>query len=220
MDWSREDGLASALTGLLSSGLSGIPVMHSDAGGYTSVSPGAGLGWQRSPELLCRWLELNAWSALLRTHEGNQPGVNAQSDSTLLTQGCTDRAARIFAALFDYRRELLQQAHAKGWPVVRHPLLHFPADPVVAVLTDQFMLGADFWIAPVLQPGQTRRRVYLPKGHWVELWTGRVRGTPVRGEWFEAEAPLGSPPVFYRLGAPAGEALRQRLQALPVWPPR
>ncbi|MGV3527031.1 MAG: alpha-glucosidase [Candidatus Sericytochromatia bacterium] len=219
VDWSPEDGLGSALTGLLSSGLSGIPVMHSDAGGYTSVSPGAGLGWRRSPELLCRWLEMNAWTAWLRTHEGNQPWVNAQSDSSALTRGCTDRAARIFAALFAYRRELLVEAHERGWPVVRHPLLHFPTDREAAALSDQFMLGADFWVAPILQPGQTRRRVYLPKGHWVELWSGRVRGTPHRGEWFEAEAPLGSPAVFYRLGSPAGAALRAQLQQLPLWPP-
>lgn len=36
--WDMFDGLASAVTGLLSSGLSGMALTHSDLGGYTSLS--------------------------------------------------------------------------------------------------------------------------------------------------------------------------------------
>ena len=37
MTWDGDDGLASAIVGLLSSGLSGYSLVHSDIGGYTAV---------------------------------------------------------------------------------------------------------------------------------------------------------------------------------------
>lgn len=210
VSWDAHDGLQSALTGLLSGGLSGIAVNHSDAGGYTSV---AELGLTRSRELLFRWLELNTFSALLRTHEGNQPAANAQIYDDAETLAFFDRCARMYAALFSERQRLLDQASTRGWPLVRHPLLYYGADPVVRQLSDQFMLGDQFMLAPVLQPGQRVRRLYLPAGQWVHLWSQRVYGHPVRGSWVQVEAPLGAPPLFYPLGSARGQALYQQLAA-------
>lgn len=210
VSWDAHDGLQSALTGLLSGGLSGIAVNHSDAGGYTSV---AGLGLTRSRELLFRWLELNTFSAVLRTHEGNEPAANAQIYDDAETLAFFDRCARIYAALFSERQRLLDQASTRGWPVVRHPLLHYGNDPVVRQLKDQLMLGDQFMLAPVLQPGQRQRRLYLPAGQWVHLWSQRVYGHPARGTWLQVSAPLGSPPLFYPLGSASGQALYQQLAA-------
>jgi len=65
--WDEYDGLRSALHGLVSSGFSGIALNHSDTGGYTSLSKW-GYGFTREPELLQRWVEMNAFTAVLRTH--------------------------------------------------------------------------------------------------------------------------------------------------------
>ncbi len=46
---------------------------------------------------------------------------------------------------------------------MRHGLLTHPADPRAVRADDQFMFGPDLLAAPVLAPGATRRRLYLPR---------------------------------------------------------
>ena len=43
----------------------------------------------------------------------------------------------------------------------------FPGDERCYRLDDQYMFGSDILFAPILNPGQTEREVYLPKGKWV-----------------------------------------------------
>ncbi len=209
--WDKYDGLASSVRGLLSSGLSGIALNHSDAGGYTSVAQPIIGGFTRSPELLKRWLETNMFTAILRTHEGNQPELNAQIYSNDDQLRFFDRCARIYATLFDYRKTLFQEAHARGWPVVRHMLLHYPADVQAHKTEDQFMLGSELLIAPVLTPEAQTREVYLPAGKWVHLWSGKTLGHSTQNQRLRIPAPLGYPPVFYPQGSAVGAALRAQL---------
>lgn len=211
VDWSPEDGLGSAVTALISSGLSGIALNHSDVGGYTSiVQPVLQPGWRRSGELLQRWSEMAAFTPVFRSHEGNQPEVNAQIYDTAQLRAYAQQA-RVFAALFDYRKRLFQEASSKGWPLVRHPLLHFPYDLQVQKLKDQFMLGEALMVAPILKPGQRFRRVYLPAGQWTHLWSGLIMGQADQGSWVKVPAPLGQTPVFYPVGHPVGQELTKKL---------
>ena len=71
----------------------------------------------------------------------------------------------------------------------------------------EYRLGRHLIVAPVTEPGATRWEVYLPRGRWVDLWTGRAVEGP---EVALSEAPLTQIPVFIR----AGEAgsLRGELQ--------
>lgn len=68
VSWQTNDGIKSSVVGLLSSGISGIPFNHSDIGGYCGVDMPF-LKYKRSEELLLRWMELNAFSVVFRTHE-------------------------------------------------------------------------------------------------------------------------------------------------------
>jgi Glycosyl hydrolases family 31 len=62
------------------------------------------------------------------------------------------------------------EAHEKGYPLW-HPLpFQFPEDPECARHADEFMLGDEMLVAPVVTPGNTRR-VYLPQGIWTNLET-------------------------------------------------
>mmetsp|Transcript_29189 Transcript_29189/g.47342 ORF Transcript_29189/g.47342 Transcript_29189/m.47342 type:complete len:105 (+) Transcript_29189:1-315(+) len=63
------------------------------------------------------------------------------------------------------------------------------------------MLGASLYVAPVMQPGVTTARVYLPPGSWGHMWTGLTR-TVKTGGYFEVPAPIGEPPVFYSIQCP------------------
>jgi alpha-glucosidase (family GH31 glycosyl hydrolase) len=211
VSWDEHDGIKSAVTGLLSSGLSGYAFEHTDIGGYTAIDHPL-LKYHRSKELLMRWIELAAFTTVFRTHEGNKPEVNHQIYSDGETLRHFSRFARVYAAWKPYRTELVTEAAETGLPVVRHPFMHYPEDSEVYGLDYQFMVGADFMVAPVLDPGEEEVEVYLPAGRWVHLWTGKEYGSPEEGVYETVYAPLGEPAVFYKEGSEAGRRFREELE--------
>lgn len=78
VDYSEEDGLLSVFDAYLSSSYTGLPMIHSDAGGYTSVKKPIIKNYIRDTSLLKDWLFLEACTPVLRTHEGLLPDDNAQ----------------------------------------------------------------------------------------------------------------------------------------------
>jgi len=61
----------------------------------------------------------------------------------------------------------------RGFPVW-HPLpFQFPDDPEGAKHTDEFLLGDEMLIAPILDPGD-KRSVYIPRGLWTNLETNET----------------------------------------------
>ncbi|MDM9384366.1 alpha-glucosidase [Chlorogloeopsis sp. ULAP01] len=214
--WKENDGMPSALKGLISGGISGFSINHSDIGGYTSIAYpillAFGIGFKRSQELLFRWMEMNAFSPIFRTHEGNQPDANVQfytNDETLATFSYW---AKIYAAFAGYRKKLMAEAATTGYPLVRHLFLHYPDDPNTYKIEDKFLLGSEFLIAPVLKPGATSVNVYLPIGKWVHLWSGNTYGNAAQGMYQQIDAPVGQPPVFYRQGSPDAQVVLEALK--------
>jgi alpha-glucosidase len=211
VSWDHHDGIKTAVTGMLSSGISGFAFQHSDVGGYTTLSHPL-LAHHRSRELLMRWAELGAWNVVFRTHEGNRPADNHQFFSDPETLAHVGRMARLHACWEPYRRRLIEEAARRGWPVARHPYLHHPGDPVLRRLDhQQLMIGADLMVAPVLDPDQREVELYLPAGSgvWVDLWTEAQR----EPGWHVVDAPLGRPAVMFRSGSAAGAEIRDCLRA-------
>jgi alpha-glucosidase (family GH31 glycosyl hydrolase) len=211
VDWDEHDGIKSAVTGLLSSGLSGYSLQHSDIGGYTAIDHPL-LKHHRSKELLMRWTELAAFTTVFRTHEGNRPEVNHQIYSDEETLRHFSRFAKVYAAWKPYRIELVKEASETGLPVVRHPFVHYPDDPEVLGLEYQFMVGSDLMVAPVLDPGEEIVEVYLPAGRWVHLWSGRKYGSLDKGVYETVNAPVGEPAVFYKDSSDVGRWFRKTKQ--------
>ncbi|WP_276260787.1 alpha-glucosidase [Haloglomus litoreum] len=212
VSWDDHDGLGTVVPALLSSGLSGVSLNHPDAGGYTSIVR-SGVGVSRSREELLRWLELSAFTPVYRTHEGNQPGENAQIYDDDGTYDAFARFAKVYAALASYREELMQVAANRGLPLVRPLAMHYPGDDIAAGRDDQFLLGRDVLVAPVTERNVRDPFVYLPDGEWRHLWSGEVRQG--RG-WRRVLARLGEPPVFLRVGSDIAAALPDRLRSLDV----
>ena len=197
VDWSVDDGLPSVIPATLSLAMSGFGVTHSDVGGYTTI-----MQMTRSKELLLRWEEMNVFSPLFRSHEGNQPSRNAQctDDGELLAQ--LARTSRMHAALKPYLKELVKENAEHGTPVMR-PLFYHYDEPQAYINKTEYLLGRDILVAPVLKQGAVSRSVYLPKDEpeWVDLYTG-IRYT---GGVYTIDAPIGMPPAFIR-----GDAQRFR----------
>jgi alpha-glucosidase len=206
VDFTRHDGIGTVITAALSAGLVGNAYSHSDCGGYTSL-----LGNVRSEELMMRWCELAAFAPVMRSHEGNRPDDNLQYDSTPELLASFARWSRIHAALAPYVRTLCEEAVATGLSLQRPLFVHYPNDPALFAVQDQYLYGPDLMVAPVIEQGATARTVILPGAEpWRHCWSGEDF-TP--GE-HEIAAPIGSPPVFYRpdsshaaLFASLGEAL-------------
>jgi alpha-glucosidase len=211
VDWNEHDGIKSAVTGLLSSGLSGYSLQHSDIGGYTAIDHPL-LKYHRSKELLMRWTELAAFTTVFRTHEGNRPEVNHQIYSDEETLRHFSRFAKVYASWQPYRLALVKEASETGLPVVRHPFVHYPDDPEVLGLEYQFMVGPNLMVAPVLDPGEEMVEVYLPAGRWVHLWSGRKYGSLDKGVYETVRAPIGEPAVFSEESSDVGRWLRKTEQ--------
>ena len=82
-------------------------------------------------------------------------------------------ALALRAALEPHLMTYFQEMNDRGYPVL-HPLpLQFPFDPEAATHPDQFMLGDELLVAPLMGL-ESRRRVYLPPGQWTELSSGRM----------------------------------------------
>ena len=93
-----------------------------------------------------------------------------------------------------------------GYPLLRAMVLHHDDDPVAWQVDDQFFCGDDLLVAPVLNP-EGVRNVYLPRGKWIDLWSGEVLEGPVMLE--KVPSPLHRIPVYARHGA-----------SIPVYPLR
>lgn len=217
--WDEYDGIKTAVVGLLSGGISGFSLLHSDTGGFVAGDLKVGNKTiqviARSKELLMRWMELNAFTVIFRTHEGLIPGISAQVDTDEETLSHLARFGQVYKSLAPYRKTLVDQAAQVGYPVVRHLVLHYPNDSNVHALRYQFMLGPDFLVAPVLDKGAETVQLYLPAGEWIHLWTG-AKFNSKEGNWIGVSAPLGKPGVFFRDGAVFGEQLVTQLKALDV----
>lgn len=192
-DFERWDGLPSNLPGLLSSALSGMAIWTVDVGGYMSLFTPA-----RDEETLARWTELAALLPVMRTHHGTHPRRSVQLDANARTLAHYGALARLHTALFPLFRQLVDDAVRDGTPVCRPLLMEHPADSAAWGIEDQFLLGPDLLVAPVVERGKRARDVYLPAGErWVDLWTGRVHGG---ARTVRVEAPLGTVPLFLRDG--------------------
>ncbi len=194
-----DDGLASTIVGLNSSGMSGIAVNHSDVGGYTGIKalPALISDYDRTKQLTERWAEANAFTAIFRTHEGNIPKrfhqVYKDEDSVKKFA----KMGKIHYALKDYIAFLSKEASEKGYPIVRHPYLNFPSDKKTYDLKYQFMLGEDLLVLPVVYEDDTSVRGYFPEGKWKHIFTGKILEG---GKSHRVEAPLGEPAAFVKVG--------------------
>jgi alpha-D-xyloside xylohydrolase len=184
-------GLAGTLKAALSIGLSGIPFFSHDIGGYIG---------RPDSELYIRWAQFGLLSSHSRTH-----GVGDDNSREPWTYG--SEAERIFRHFAELRYRLLAylvrsgyEAQLRSLPVVRHLCLGYPGDDTAWTIEDQYMLGNDLLVAPILRPMDElrTRRVYLPHGVWFDFWTGkRIDGNG----WITINVSLDYIPIFVRDGA-------------------
>ena len=99
---------------------------------------------------------------------------------------------------------------------MRALFMDFPNDPNALNISDEYMYGPAFLVAPVTEQGATHRTVYLPAGcDWYNYWTNeRLHG----GQMITADAPIDILPLFVRAGSivPLGSEILSTDQAQTV----
>ncbi|MGD0200292.1 MAG: hypothetical protein ABSD27_06015 [Bryobacteraceae bacterium] len=91
-----------------------------------------------------------------------------------------------------YLLSYTKDARDRGCPVLRPLLISYDGDAEAVRQNDEFMLGDELLVAPVLAAGGSAD-VYFPRGIWTELWGGEVYQGQQR---VRVRAPAGSPPMF------------------------
>lgn len=167
-------------------GLSGFSFAGTDIGGF---------GADTTPELLTRWIEGALFSPLYRNHaalgtRSQEPWVFGESTLSIYRKYLKLRY-RFIPYLYD---EFYRETQT-GLPVMRPLVLNYENDPHVYNLNDEYMVGEDILTAPVVQQGQTKRAVYLPKGEWIDFWNGVEYSG---GNTILVDAPIDKLPLFIK----------------------
>jgi len=195
-----------SLTAGLTASSSGVVFWGWDIAGFSGKLPSA--------ELYKRATAMAAFCPIMQYHsehnEHRQPLADRTPWNIADHHGDADVStiyrfyARLRMNLIPYLFGLGEEATRTGLPMMRAMAIEFPDDPQAAAIEDQFLLGRDLLVAPVLEPGAEERQVYLPEGEWWDLWSG----SPATSGWHMAPAPLDTVPVFVRSGA-----------CIPLWMP-
>ncbi|MGH9901231.1 MAG: TIM-barrel domain-containing protein, partial [Pyrinomonadaceae bacterium] len=185
------DHLRLSIPMLVNLGVSGVAFVGADVGGFSGADP--------SPELYTRWLQAAALTPLMRSHvesarPDREPWIHGEPHTSF------NRATiELRYKLLPYLYTLFREHEETGAPVMRPLWFEYPQDARTYLNEDQFLVGRDLMVAPVVREGVTKLRVYFPKGDaWVDWWTGaRYEG----GKDAEVEAPIDRLPLFARGGA-------------------
>ncbi len=93
-----------------------------------------------------------------------------------------------------YILELAKAASISGEPIVKPMELAFPGNGYETI-KDQFVLGNDIIVAPVVEKGVRSRKVVLPKGNWIAEDGKKFKG----GAFIDVLVPLERLPYFQRI---------------------
>jgi alpha-D-xyloside xylohydrolase len=185
--WSLRVLVVAALSGACS----GISNFSHDIGGYL----GHRLVERCPPELLARWLQFGCFTPLMHAH-ARMPQEPWLYGGRLLD---LYRAyVLLHEQLVPYVRAAAATAARTGLPIMRPLCLLDPGDPRGWTVGDAYGFGPALWVAPVLDEGAREREVVLPRGEWIETWSGRrVAG----GNETVVAAPVELIPVWVRAGS-------------------
>lgn len=166
----------------ISAGLSGILFWSFDIGGFAGPIPTA--------ELYLRATAFGCFAPIMQWHSEPRNGQfsgglgdeynNDRSPWNIAEKwqrpdvtelGC--KFAEIRESLRPYLWQEAQECVSLGRPMMAHLCIDHPEDPQARKIDDEYMLGRELLVAPIVSEGQTGRSVYLPEGQWTDFFTGR-----------------------------------------------
>ncbi len=198
-DWSFDHGLPSIIPAALSVSICGTNTWGPDIGGFFDAYVGSDIA--TSTELWIRWCQFGALTPLMRDHLGPKRMTTPNAVDMWTNADTVDawrRYARLHNALVAYLYAYARVAHETGVPTMRHMVLESPEQPEALQQDYQYLLGNELLVAPVVEPGITTRRVWLPAGAWFSFWDDTRYDGP---GYVEVPAPIEHIPILVRGGS-------------------
>ncbi len=181
--------LRTAIPQLCTLGMCGMTFVGTDIGGFIQDT---------TPELLTRWVEAACFSPLFRNHcdkwgRRQEPWMFGEETTAIYR-----KFVKLRYAFIPYIYDLFFEGEKTGLGVMRPLALHYENDPKALRCNTEFLAGENLLVAPVVEPGVVERLVYLPKGDWYDVNTGKkIRG----GKSIIASAPLDVLPMYAKAGS-------------------
>lgn len=184
------DHLALSIPMLANLSVSGVPFVGCDVGGFNEMPSG---------ELYARWLQAAALTPFLRSHSvgwvKNKEPWEFGDEFTRINRSTIELRYQFLPYLYSLFRE-----HERSGQSVMRPLWYeYPNDKQTYLIDDEYMVGSDILVAPVVKQGMETRGIYLPVGaDWIDWWTGEKIES---GKIHYLKTPIDRLPIFVRVGA-------------------
>lgn len=190
--------------------ISGVPYWTMDTGGYTmqrkfvpqgsatvAPKPEDEEEWR---ELNARWFEFATFCPLLRVHGELRPReMWMLGDDASPAYQAELKFDRLRYEMFPYIYSVAGAVTQHDSTIMRPLVMDFPSDIQARDLTDEYMFGPVFLVAPVVHYQERSREVYLPSGaSWYDFWTG---SSVAAGATTNASAPYDAIPIFVKAGS-------------------
>ncbi len=182
--------LKASIQQIINMGLSGIGFVGVDVGGFGSTNC--------NPELLIRWTQLGAFYPFFRNHAAKGTIYQEPWRFGEEAEKICREAIKLRYHLLPYFYQLFRAMHLYGYPVFRPLFWNYSNEKKTFAICDQFMVGDSLMVAPVVERGETSRKVYFPEGKWFHYFTGKEYAG--KSETV-VSAPLDSIPLFIKEGA-------------------
>ena len=179
--YSSFERLATQVKAGLNMSMCGIPWWNIDIGGFW----GADTTSEEYRELIVRWFQYGVFCPVMRVHGNRMRHGEKKRDVKEPTGDGNeiwsfgDRNYPILRDLIFLRERLrpyiekhMAIASEKGCPVMRPMFFDYPDDETCYTLGEQYMFGDDILFAPVVNRGQTDKKVYLPEDGWILTKSG------------------------------------------------
>jgi alpha-glucosidase len=173
-------------------GLSGIPYAGPDIGGFSGAP---------DKELFIRFFQLATFLPFMRVHSAfDSPRREPWAFDEETVDICR-KFLKLRHRLIPLFEDLALETSDKGWPLIR-PMFWHSQDPRDEDLQDQFMLGENLLVAPMLEKGAVSRHIHFPKGRWLPLDNPDAKAFIDGDQDLEVQADLATCPAFVRQGTP------------------
>jgi alpha-glucosidase len=187
----------------ISLGLSAMPFIGSDVGGFGGDCPS---------ELMNRWIEAAVFSPLLRNHSSCGSMYQEPYRYDEKTVANYRKWVYFRYRLVPYIYDLFYEHTQNGLPLIRPLFMEYPLDPSLETVGDEFLFGSSLLVAPVLDAGVRERLVVFPQGKWYPF----EGGDPLSGMEKQA-CPLDQCLIYAKEGAiiPLYPSLTKNLDSEP-----
>jgi alpha-glucosidase len=169
--------------------ISGIPFCGTDIGGFSGEPDG---------ELFTRWIQMGTFSPFMRAHSAGDTKEREPWSFGEPFTAINRKFIELRYRLIPYLYSTFWEHHRYGFPILRPVVMHEQDTQLNHFRQDEFTYGDKILVCPVMEPGQIKRNVYLPKGKWYNFWTYEVVDG---GKEVSVDTPLETMPVFVKAGS-------------------